>query len=277
MNETPSEQWFGGRTAIVTGAAGGIGRACTRTLAERGCTVYACDVADLESLDEVPPNADRSTNVTEPTDASGASERSGTVHPLEADVTDQQALESVVDRADNGTGIHVLVNCAGIIDRSPIDDLEPETWSNVLEVNLTGTYNAIRAATPALRNADELGSAIVSISSMLSTVGAPERVAYSASKGGLDSMTRALAAELGSAGIRVNAVNPGYIRTDMTQIHSDSGDEDRYRQQTAIERVGRPRDVAELVSFLASDRARYISGQTVHIDGGQSAITDSSK
>ncbi|MCU4751442.1 SDR family oxidoreductase [Halobacteria archaeon AArc-curdl1] len=277
MDDTPSEQWFAGRTAIVTGATGGIGRACTHTLAARGCTVYACDVADLESLEEAATYAAGATDGTETTDTTGANDRSGAIRTLEADVTDQQALESVVDSADDGTGIDILVNCAGIIDRSSIDDLEPKTWTDVLEVNLTGTYNAIRVATPALRNANAPGGAIVTVSSMLSAVGAPERAAYSASKGGLDSMTRSLAAELGADGIRVNAVNPGYVRTDMTRVHADSGREERYREQTAINRVGHPQDVAELVTFLASERARYISGQTIRIDGGQSAITGSSK
>ena len=246
-----NEQWFAERTAIVTGGARGIGRACSVALAERGATVVAGDVANCAD----PPSA--------------AEDAPGTVHPVEADVTDPAALESLVEAADDHGGVDVLVNNAGVVNRDSIEDLADESWQAVLDVNLTGAYNAIRAAVPSLRASS---GSIVTISSLLSQVGTPNRAAYSASKGGLDAMTRSLAAELGPHGIRVNAVNPGFVRTGMNRELVDAGREDAYRDRTAIGRLGEPEDVAATVAFLASDHARFISGETIRIDGGQGAI-----
>lgn len=245
-----TEQWFAGQTAIVTGAAGGIGRACGRLFAERGGTVIAGDVADCSSLiDDV-------------------ADTPGTAHAIEIDVRKPADLERLVDCAIEHGGPDILVNNAGIVARKPITELSPERWHDVIETNLTGAYNAIKAATPPLC---ATGGTIVTVSSLLSHIGYSDRVAYSASKGGLDAMTRSLAAELGPEGVRVNAVNPGFIRTEMTQPHLEDGNGDAFREKTAIDRLGDPEDVAELVAFLASDRAAFISGETILIDGGQAA------
>jgi NAD(P)-dependent dehydrogenase (short-subunit alcohol dehydrogenase family) len=246
-----TDQWFDDKTAIVTGASQGIGRACALTLAERGATVVAGDIREGSELID------------------GAANFSGKIHVVDADVTQVDDLEKLVVEAETHGGVDVLVNNAGIVARKSIDDLTPAQWHDVIETNLTGAYNAIRAAKPALC---ESSGAIVTISSMLSHVGYPDRVAYSASKGGLDAMTRTLAAELGPDGVRVNAVNPGFIRTEMTQTHTDAGTEDAFRAKTAIDRLGEPEDVAAIVGFLASENAAFISGETILIDGGQAAL-----
>ncbi len=242
------EQWFDGRTAIVTGASRGIGRACALTLAERGARVVAGDVIDCTDLVET------------------AGGLPGEVRAVDADVREPADLEAVVDVAGR---VDVLVNNAGVVAREPIDELTPEKWHRVIETNLTGAYNAVRAAREPLC---ESGGVIVTISSLLSHVTYPKRVAYSSSKGGLDAMTRALAAELGPDGVRANAVNPGFIRTEMTREHLEGGNEDAFREKTAIDRLGDPADVADAVAFLASDYAAFISGETVLIDGGQAAL-----
>ncbi|MFC4544107.1 SDR family NAD(P)-dependent oxidoreductase [Halosolutus amylolyticus] len=228
-------------------------RACARSLAERGATVVAGDVADCDAV------------------VADATDLPGTIRAIDADVREPADLDRLVAEAtERGDGsLDVLVNNAGVIAREPIDDLAPEQWDEVIETNLTGAYNAISAATPALRASS---GAIVTISSLLSHVGYRDRAAYSASKGGLDAMTRALAAELGPDGVRVNAVNPDFIRTEMTRTHLDEGREDAFREKTAIDRLGDPEDVAAVVAFLASDRAAFVSGETILVDGGQAAL-----
>ncbi|SDK58069.1 SDR family NAD(P)-dependent oxidoreductase [Natronorubrum texcoconense] len=243
-----TEQWFSGRTIVITGAAGGIGRACGRAFAKRGGTVIAGDIGDCQSLLEATADAP------------------GEVHAFEVDVREPAALERLVERATTHGGLDVLVNNAGIVARESIEDLAPDRWHDVLETNLTGAYNAVQAAREPLCNSS---GSIVTVSSLLSHIGYSDRVAYSASKGGLDAMTRALATELGSEGVRVNAVNPGFIRTEMTQTHLEAGKEDDFREKTTLDRLGEPEDVAELVTFLASDNAAFISGETILIDGGQ--------
>lgn len=245
-----TEQWFTDRTVVITGAAGGIGQACGEAFANRGATVIAGDISDCTSLVEATADAP------------------GEVHPVEADVREPADLEALVERATDDGGLDVLVNGAGIVARESIAELSPDRWHDVLETNLTGAYNAIRAATEPLCASS---GSIVTVSSMLSHVGYADRVAYSASKGGLDGMTRSLATELGPAGVRVNAVNPGFIRTEMTEPHLEAGKEDQFREKTSLDRLGEPSDVADLVTFLASDRASFISGETILIDGGQAA------
>lgn len=245
------EQWFAGRTAIVTGAARGIGRACTLSIAKRGGTVIASDVSDCDAL------------------VDAGMEMPGSVQTIKTDVRKSADVRRLVDVATDHGSIDILVNNAGIVAREPIDNLTPKQWDNVIETNLTGAYNTVRAAKPSLC---EAGGVIIMISSLLSHVGYSDRIAYSASKGGLDAMTRTLAAELGSQGVRVNAVNPGFIRTEMTKTHIEEGDEALYRNKTAIDRLGKPEDVADLVAFLASDHAAFISGETILIDGGQAAL-----
>lgn len=245
------EQWFDERIAIVTGGSQGIGRACALSLAKRGATVVVGDIRDSAQLKSI------------------ASDLTGNIDLIEADVTDPAALERVVEQADALGGLDILVNNAGVVARESITDLTHEQWDEVINVNLTGVYHAVKAAYPLLRDS---GGTIVTVSSLLAQIGYPNRAAYSASKGGLDALTRALAAEMGPDGVRVNAVNPGFIRSEMTQPYIDAGRAEEYEARTAIGQLGEPEDVAETVAFLASDLAAFISGETLLVDGGQAAL-----
>lgn len=245
------EQWFGERIAIVTGGSQGIGRACALSLAKRGATVVVGDIRDSAELKSI------------------ASDFAGDIDSIEADVTDPASLERVVEQAEALGGLDILVNNAGIVTREPVADLTHEQWDEVIDVNLTGVYHAVKAAHPLLCDS---GGTVVTISSLLAQVGYPKRAAYSASKGGLDALTRALAAEMGPDGVRVNAVNPGFIRTEMTRSYIDAGRAEEYETRTAIGQLGEPEDVAETVAFLASDLAAFISGETLLVDGGQAAL-----
>lgn len=166
-------------------------------------------------------------------------------------------------------GLDLLVAGAGIADRGTVEEVDLPRWKKVLETNLTGTYAICREAFPFLRVGRE--PAVVAISSVYSLIGGVGRSAYSASKGGMDALVRSLAAEGAPAGIRVNAVNPGYIRTPMTAPYEkDRATMDFFRQVTPLGRLGEPEDVADAVLFLLSPAASFVTGVCLPIDGGRS-------
>lgn len=243
------EQWFNGQVAVVTGAAQGLGYACAIEIARRGGTVIAADVKSCDAL------------------VAEANRVSGTVADIRVDVTDESDCKALVRTAEDAGGCDILINNAGIVDRSAIESLSIAQWNTVIETNLTGVFRVTRLLKPMLCNS-QAGS-IVNISSVLSLVGSANRTAYSASKGGIDALTRSLAAEFGPAGVRVNAVNPGFIRTEMNQELLDADREAEFANKTVGGTLGAPADVAQLVSFLASTHAQFITGETVRIDGGQ--------
>ncbi len=243
------------RTALVTGAGGGMGEACARRLAQNGMSVGVLDI-----------NGENAERV-----ASEINQGGGKALPLKTDITDRQAVESAIDSLHASFGpIGVLINNAGVEDFTPFSEIAPETWSRMLDVNLTGTYNVIQAVLPDMEN--QQWGRIINFSSFAAQSGAPKMVHYAASKGGIIAMTRSLALELGSKGITVNAVAPGLIDTPMARRAIDGGQFPVPLEQMVgsypIPRIGQPEEVAAAVAFFASEDAGYITAQLLGINGG---------
>jgi meso-butanediol dehydrogenase/(S,S)-butanediol dehydrogenase/diacetyl reductase len=236
-----------GHRALVTGGGSGIGRATCRRMAEEGARVAVVDV-DEESARAV------------------AAEVGGVAHGV--DVGDIDAFRDSVDAAANELGgLSVIYNNAGTSAFNRLHELDPSEWDRVLRVNLTGVWAGIRAAVPHLLANG--GGSIVSTASISGTRPAAGEGPYSASKAAVAALTASAALEYGPA-IRVNAVSPGMIRTTMTapwfQFMPDQ--EERFVKGTPVGRVGEPEDIADVVVFLCSDLARFITGQNIVVDGG---------
>ncbi len=236
-----------GHRALVTGGGSGIGRATCRRMAEEGARVAVVDV-DEESAKVV------------------AAEIGGVAYGVDVGQVDE--FREVVDRAaDELGGLSVIYNNAGTSAFNRLHELDPSEWDRVLRVNLTGVWAGIRAAVPHLL-ANGSGS-IVSTASISGTRPAAGEGPYSASKAAVAALTASAALEYGPA-IRVNAVSPGMIRTTMTapwfQYMPDQ--EERFVKGTPVGRVGEPEDIADVVVFLCSDLARFITGQNIVVDGG---------
>jgi 3-oxoacyl-[acyl-carrier protein] reductase len=243
---------FKGRTALVTGASRGIGRAIAVALARGGATLalnYAGnDAAAQEALKLVLEAGAPKAKL------------------YKFDVSDPAACNAAVESviADLG-GVDVLVNNAGIAVDQLIMRLKDEDWNRQLQVNLTGTFNLIRAVTRPMMKARR--GAIVNLTSVVGEMGNAGQAAYAAAKAGQIGLTKSVARELASRNIRVNAVAPGFIDTDMTAALPEATKQ-KLKESIPLARLGSGEDVANAVAFLASDQASYVTGEVLRVNGG---------
>lgn len=245
-----------GKVVIVTGATSGIGRATSLRLAEAGAAVVAVGRKEA-ALAEVSEAIQR---------------LGGTPLSIQADLSTESAAAEVIDRTiEKFGGVDILVNAAGHISSGTIETTSLEAWDKMLDINLRSVFRLMQQAIPSLL---ERRGNIVNVSSVTGLRSFPGVLAYCVSKAGLDQLTRCAALELAAKGVRVNAVNPGVV---VTEIHKRGGmSEAEYaaflehsKGTHPLGRVGEPRDIAELIFFLASDRASWITGATYSIDGGR--------
>jgi 3-oxoacyl-[acyl-carrier protein] reductase len=241
-----------GKTAIVTGAGTGIGRATAQLLAQRGARVVA---AGLQP-DRLRETVDAITSA------------SGEAIAVDADVSDPQAIEQVASSAQHAFGgTDVLVNNAAVYPIGPWHEMDAEQWDAVFATNIRGYFLMARAVRPQMIARG--GGAVVNVSSVTFFTGNALLLAYVASKGAVIGFTRALAREAGPDGIRANAVAPGAFPTAATEIHADQ--EGLWRdvlEGQSIKRRGEVEDVARAIAFFASDDSSFVSGQTLLVDGG---------
>lgn len=249
---------FRGKVAMVTGGATGLGRSVALEFGRLGCNVAFCFV-DLPGRDV------RETALLTETAISAMGVG---VHADCCDVRDRAQVEQFVAkvRAKFET-IHYLVNNAGVANDGALWRLDPAEWAEVLETNLTGAFNCISAVAPGFRG--QRYGKIVNVSSHLAGHPGFGVASYAASKAGLEGLTRAVAVELGPSNVNANAVAPGFIRTERLSLLPPEVI-DKARKSSVLGRIAEPEDVARVISFLCSDEARHITGQTIVVDGGLS-------
>lgn len=234
------------KTAVVTGAARGIGLATTALFVENGWQVAMID-RDGEALAEAVKSLEN-------------------VHGVFCDVSDPGDVKSMVDEVLRHFGsIDALINNAGVADFGPIEETTFDRWRRVMETNLDGPFLCTQAATPALK---KNRGAIVNIASISGLRASTLRVAYGTSKAGVIALTEQQAAELGEYGIRANCVAPGPVRTKLAMAVHTQDIIDAYHDAIPLNRYGSEREIAEVIVFLCSDKASYVTGQTIAVDGG---------
>jgi 3-oxoacyl-[acyl-carrier protein] reductase len=241
-----------GKTAVVTGGSRGIGRACATLLAKAGARVAICYHVERPWADLV---------------VQRIVEAGGEAFALEADVTRSEEMEMLIDEAvDRYDQLDILVNNAGIWKGSPIEEMSDDEWSEMLGVNLTGSFYAIRAAVPAMKE-NRFGR-IINVSSTAGQRGEAMHAHYAATKGGIIALTKSLAVELARDGITVNCVAPGWTETDMASEALAGPEAESILSSIPLGRAGTPEEVAGAVLFLASDLAAYVNGEILNVNGG---------
>lgn len=244
------------KTALITGAAQGIGAETVRVLAERGWRTITVDLnvkaaqAAAEALNEAFPVV-------------------GEHLGLGVDVANESSVLELFEAVSAETEtLHGLVNGAGIIVRGAAEEYDTTQWSRQLEIHLTGAFLIARTAFPLLIKTPK--GSIVNIASVGSTFGLPGRIAYSTAKSGIVGFTRTLAAEWGRLGIRVNAIAPGYVATEMVKsgLRSGSLSEEKLFERTPLGRLAEPREIGTAIAFLLSADASFVNGAVLNVDGG---------
>lgn len=240
-----------GKKALVTGATGGIGASIARTLHAAGAEV-AISGTRAEKLQDL------------------ATELGDRVHVIAANLSDRESVDQLAkDAADTMGGVDILVNNAGITKDTLAMRMKDEDWDSVMQVNLESSFRLIKATMRGMMKSR--WGRVVNITSVVGVTGNPGQANYCASKAGMIGMSKALAAELASRGITVNCVAPGFIATPMTDVLTDD-------QKSAITggipsgELGTPEDIATAVLYLASPEAKYVTGQTLHVNGGLAMI-----
>jgi meso-butanediol dehydrogenase / (S,S)-butanediol dehydrogenase / diacetyl reductase len=244
---------FDGRIAVVTGAASGIGFACAALLASRGAQVALLDI----SADQGKSRADQIG-------------RSATF--FATDVSSENSVAtSVQGVVDHFGRFDVLINCAAIQMMGTLLETSGETWDRLHQVNLKGVFLVSKAAMPHLQHSGS--GAIVNVSSILGIVADPDLTAYGAMKGGVIALTKSMALAYGSSGVRVNCICPGDVNTPMVAAYFDNAPDPaalraEVNSKYALRRIAEPTEIAEVVAFLASPAASFMTGSTVVVDGG---------
>lgn len=239
------------KNALVTGASRGIGRSIAIQLAEEGYNV-AVNYAG---------NREKAEAVVEEVKAKGVESLA-----IQANVANGDEVKVMIKEVVNQFGtVDVLVNNAGITRDNLLMRMKESEWDDVIDTNLKGVFNCIQKVTPQMLR--QKSGSIINLSSVVGAVGNPGQANYVATKAGVIGLTKSAAKELASRNITVNAVAPGFIVSDMTDALSDDL-KDQMLQQIPLARFGEDTDIANTVAFLASDKAKYITGQTIHVNGG---------
>lgn len=240
-----------GKCAVITGASRGIGREIALQFAKEGANIVLNYRSSEEEALELKKELDKLGSNT---------------LIIKADVSNFDEAENLIKEAKNTFGkVDILVNNAGITKDTLLIRMKEKDFDKVIEVNLKGAFNCLRAVTPIMIRQKE--GKIINMSSVVGVVGNAGQVNYSASKAGVIGMTKSLAREIGSKNINVNAIAPGFIDTDMTRVLSED-QKKNIISGVPLKRLGQVEDIANLAVFLASDKSNYITGQVIHVDGG---------
>jgi NAD(P)-dependent dehydrogenase (short-subunit alcohol dehydrogenase family) len=246
-----------GRVAVVTGAAQGIGASCARRLAGDGAAVALWDIADATGqalADELVAGGARA-------------------HYVHCDVSRKADVDAALASSQQALGtVDALVNNAGIFKAADFLDITEADWDAVIAVNLTGAFLVAQAVSRVM--ATHGGGAIVNMSSVNGVMAIPSIASYNVSKGGIDQLTRVMALALADRGIRVNAVAPGTIATELAQraVLGSEAARQRIMSRTPLQRLGDPQEIADVVAFLLSSASNYLTGEIVYADGGRRAL-----